>query len=66
MEFFVFNEPMNNLVLDRLGKTEGCTGFLFPRASHPAIFEVIAAEARRRGLSKVAEGNNFELLALAR
>jgi hypothetical protein len=66
MQFFVFNEPMNNSVLDRLRKTEGCAGFLFPRPSHPAILEVIAAETEKRGLRKMAEGKGFELLVPAR
>ena len=66
MQFFVFNEPMNAPVLDRLGKTEGCTGFLFPNASHPEIRQVIAAETEKRGLRKMAEGKGFELLASGR
>lgn len=66
MQFFVFNEPMNNSVLDRLRKTEGCAGFLFPRPSHPVILEVIAAETEKRGLRKTAEGKGFELLVSTR
>src|SRR5882724_11326214 len=48
MQFFVFNEPMNSMVLDRLSKTEGCTGFLFPNPSHPSILDVIAANTETR------------------
>lgn len=66
MQFFVFNEPMNAAVLDRLGKTEGCTAFLFPRPSHPAILQTIAAETETRGLTKMAEGKGFELLVSGR
>jgi hypothetical protein len=62
MQFFVFNEPMNAAVLDRLSKTEGCTGILFPNPSHPEILKVVAATAETRGLKKAAEGNNFQLL----
>lgn len=66
MQFFVFNEPMNRSVLDRLGKTDGCTGFLFPNSSHPSILEVIAANTEARGLKRVAEASRFELLASSR
>ncbi len=66
MQFFTFNEPMNASVLDRLNKTKGCTAILFPRLSHPAVLEVIAAETEARGSGKMAEGNNFELLVLSR
>jgi hypothetical protein len=66
MQFFAFNEPMNSLVLDRLSRTEGCTAFLFPRPSHPAILQFIAAETETRGLTKMAEGNGFELLVSGR
>lgn len=66
MQFFVFNEPMDAAVLDRLNKTEGCTAILFHRASHPAVLEVVAAETEARGLRKMAEGNNFELLVSSR
>ena len=66
MQFFVFNEPMNATVLDRLSKTEGCTGFLFPNPSHPEILKVIDAATEARGLRKVAEANRFELLASSR
>jgi hypothetical protein len=65
MQFFVFNEPMSAPVLDRLSKTEGCTGFLVPRPSHPAILQIIAAETETRGLTKMAEGNGCELLVSA-
>jgi hypothetical protein len=63
MQFFVFNEPMNATVLDRLSKTEGCTGFLLPNVSHPAILEVVAVNTEARGLRKAAEGNGFQLLS---
>lgn len=66
MQFFVFNEPMNTTVLDRLSKTEGCTAILFPNQSHPEILKVIASAAEPRGLRKLAEGNNFELLVSSR
>lgn len=66
MQFFVFNEPMNTTVLDRLSKTEGCTAILFPNPSHPEILKVIASAAEPRGLRKLAEGNNFELLVSSR
>lgn len=66
MQFFVFNEPMNATVLDRLSKTEGCTAILFPNPSHPEILRVIAAAAELRGLRKVTEGNNFVLLVSSR
>jgi hypothetical protein len=62
MQFFVFNEPMNAAVLDRLSKTEGCTGLLFPNPSHPSILEVVAANTEARGLRKAVEGNGFQLL----
>jgi hypothetical protein len=62
MQFFVFNEPMNAAVLDRLNKTAGCTGILFPNPSHPEILKVVASATETKGLRKVAEGNNFELL----
>jgi hypothetical protein len=52
---------MNAAVLDRLNKTAGCTGILLPNPSHPEILKVVAA-AEMKGLKKVAEGNNFELL----
>jgi hypothetical protein len=62
MQFFAFNEPMNATVLDRLNKTAGCTVILFPNPSHPEVLKVVASATETKGLRKVAESNNFELL----
>lgn len=66
VQLFAFNEPMDAAVMDRLNKTRGCTAILFHRTSHPAVLEVVAAETEARGLRKMAEGNNFELLVSSR
>jgi len=57
-----YPDDVSAAVLDRLSKTEGCTGILFPNPSHPEILKVVAATAETRGLKKAAEGNNFQLL----